>query len=61
MTIKELFEFQHFTHNKKLDTLIEETQQRLLNNNLLSEEDLMMVAAAGEKSLDKEKADKNES
>ena len=45
MTLKDLFDFQRFTNNEKLNALIQDTQSRLPSS--LSEEELSFVNAAG--------------
>ena len=45
-TLARLFDYQRFEGNKKLQTLIDETEARSFNN--LSDDDLEWVSAAGE-------------
>lgn len=45
MTLKDLFDFQRFANNEKLNALIQDTQSRLPSS--LSEEELSFVNAAG--------------
>ena len=45
MTLKELFDFQRFTNNEKLNALIQDTLSRIPSS--LSEEELSFVSVAG--------------
>lgn len=57
-TLTRLFDYQHFEGNKKLQALIDETEDRCLNN--LSDDDLEWVSAAGEKNDPEYKKDGKE-
>ena len=45
MTLKDLFDFQRFANNEKLNALIQDTLSRLPSS--LTEEELSFVSAAG--------------
>ena len=45
MTLKDLFDFQRFANNEKLNALIQDTQSRIPSS--LSEDELSFVNAAG--------------
>lgn len=51
-TLTRLFEYQHFEKNKRLQALIDETENRHLHN--LSDDDLEWVSAAGEVTYQKD-------
>ena len=53
-----LFDYQRFERNKKLQALIEDTENRCMN--ALSDDDLEWVSAAGEETDLKEKKDGQE-
>lgn len=53
-----LFDYQRFEHNKKLQALIEDTENRCMN--ALSDDDLEWVSAAGEETDLKDKKDGKE-
>ena len=53
-----LFDYQRFERNKKLQALIEDTENRCMN--ALSDDDLEWVSAAGEETDPKEKKDGKE-
>ena len=53
-----LFDFQRFERNKKLQALIEDTENRCMN--ALSDDDLEWVSAAGEETDLKDKKDGQE-
>lgn len=57
-TLARLFDYQRFEGNKKLQTLIDETEARSFNN--LSDDDLEWVSAAGEETGPKEIKDGEE-
>lgn len=50
-----LFDYQRFERNKRLQALIEDTENRCMN--ALSDDDLEWVSAAGEETDPKEKKD----
>ena len=50
-----LFDYQRFERNKKLQALIEDTENRCMN--ALSDDDLEWVSAAGEETDPKDKKD----
>lgn len=53
-----LFDYQRFERNKRLQALIEDTENRCMN--ALSDDDLEWVSAAGEETDPKEKKDGKE-
>ena len=53
-----LFDYQRFERNKRLQALIEDTENRCMN--ALSDDDLEWVSAAGEETNPKEKKDGKE-
>ena len=53
-----LFDYQRFERNKKLQALIEDTENRCMN--ALSDDDLEWVSAAGEETDPKDKKDGQE-
>ena len=53
-----LFDYQRFERNKKLQALIEDTENRCMN--ALSDDDLEWVSAAGEETDLKDKKDRKE-
>ena len=53
--LTELFDYQRFERNKRLQALIEDTENRCMN--ALSDDDLEWVSAAGEKTDLKDKKD----
>ena len=53
-----LFDYQRFERNKKLQALIEDTENRCMN--ALSDDDLEWVSAAGEETDPKENKDGKE-
>ena len=48
--LSQMFDFQHFEKNKRLQALIDETEKRY--GNALTDADLEFVSAAGEKTAD---------
>lgn len=57
-TLARLFDFQHFEGNKRLQALIDETEDRCIRN--LSDDELEFVSAAGEQTAPTGKNDENE-
>ena len=53
-----LFDYQRFERNKRLQALIEDTENRCMN--ALSDDDLEWVSAAGEETDLKDKKDRKE-
>ncbi len=56
--LKALFDYQRFERNKRLQALIEDTENRCMN--ALSDDDLEWVSAAGEETDLKDKKDGKE-
>ena len=56
--LTELFDYQRFERNKRLQALIEDTENRCMN--ALSDDDLEWVSAAGEETDLKDKKDGKE-
>ena len=56
--LRALFDYQRFERNKKLQALIEDTENRCMN--ALSDDDLEWVSAAGEETDLKDKKDGQE-